>query len=136
MKLGKQKLNLDLDLIIHNMTSVDVYRVIQTNTKLVETGWPTFEAQPNEKDYNIGFIYRYFVRKRNEPTGIISEINKDMYDKFSNSPFFIAVKMRWKISGDNKFEVEQMNQRSIQHTQQTMGNIDTYVQNLTKFYRG
>lgn len=118
------------------MTNVDVYKVIQTNTKLVETGWPTFEAQPNEQDYKIGFIYRYFVRKRNEPTGIISEINKEMYDKFLSSPFFIAIRMRWKISGGNKFEIEQLNQRSINYAQETMGNIDTYVKNLTKFYRG
>ena len=118
------------------MTSVDVYNSLNTNWKRVESNFPSFEANPNDKDYKIGFIYRYFVRKRNEPTGIISEISKEMYDKFSDSPFFIAVQMRWKITGTNKFEVEQLNQRSIQYTQQTMGNIDTYVKNLTKFYRG
>ena len=118
------------------MTSIDVYKIIQTNGKLVETNWPTFEAEPNEQDYNIGFIYRYFVRKRNEPFGIIYEINKEVYNNFSNSPFFIATKMKWKISGGNKFEVEQLNQRSINYAQETISNIDTYVKNLTKFYRG
>jgi hypothetical protein len=44
--------------------------------------------------------------------------------------------MRWNITGTNKFEVEQLNQRSINYAQETMGNIDTYVKNLTKFYRG
>ncbi len=136
MILGKQKLNLDLDLIIDNMTSVDVYRIIQTNGRLVETNWPTFEAQPNEQDYRVGFIYRYFVRKRNEPFGIISEVNKEVYDKFLDSSFYLPLRMRWKISGNNKFEVEQANQRSINYAQETMGNIDTYVKNLTKFYIG
>jgi hypothetical protein len=117
------------------MTSVDVYNSLNTNWKRMESKFPSFEAQPNEQDYKIGFIYRYFVRRRNEPFGIISEINKEMYDKFLDSPFFIAVKMRWKITGSNKFEVEQMNQRSIEYTQQTVSNIDTYVQNLTKFYK-
>ena len=41
-----------------------------------------------------------------------------------------------KIAGGNKFEVEQLNQRSINLAQETMSNIDTYVKNLTKFYRG
>ncbi len=118
------------------MTSVDVYRIIQTNGRLVETNWPTFEAQPNEQDYRVGFIYRYFVRKRNEPFGIISEVNKEVYDKFLDSSFYLPLRMRWKISGNNKFEVEQANQRSINYAQETMGNIDTYVKNLTKFYIG
>jgi hypothetical protein len=118
------------------MTNIDIYKSLQSNVKLVETGFPTFEAQPNEQDYNIGFIYRYFVRKRNEPFGVISEINKELYDKFTSSPFYLQLKMRWKITGTNKFEVEQLNQRSINYAQETMGNIDTYVKNLTKFYRG
>ena len=44
--------------------------------------------------------------------------------------------MRWKISGTNSAEVEQLNQRSINYSQETISNIDTYVRNLTKFYRG
>ena len=44
--------------------------------------------------------------------------------------------MKWKISGGNKFEIEQLNQRSINYAQETISNIDTYVRNLTKFYRG
>ncbi len=118
------------------MTNIDVYKSLQTDIKLVEYNWPTFEAKPNEQDYKIGFIYRYFVRKRNEPNGVISEINKELYDKFTSSPFYLPLKMRWKITGANKFEVEQLNQRSINYAQETMGNIDTYVGNLTKFYRG
>jgi hypothetical protein len=135
VKLGKQKLNLDIDQIT-NMTSVDIYNSLKSDIKAVETGFPTFEAKPNEQDYTIGFIYRYFVRKRNEPIGVISEISKELYDKFTSSPFYLPLKMRWKITGTNKFEVEQLNQRSINYAQETMGNIDTYVKNLTKFYRG
>ena len=118
------------------MTSVDIYTSLKTNIKVVETGFPTFEAQPNEQDYKIGYIYRYFVIKRNQPFGVISEINKELYDKFTSSSFYLAVKLRWKIAGGNKFEVEQLNQRSINLAQETMSNIDTYVKNLTKFYRG
>lgn len=118
------------------MTSVDIYTSLKTNIKVVETGFPTFEAQPNEQDYKIGYIYRYFVIKRNQPLGVISEINKELYDKFTSSSFYLAVKLRWKIAGGNKFEVEQLNQRSINLAQETMSNIDTYVKNLTKFYRG
>jgi hypothetical protein len=83
-----------------------------------------------------GYIFRYFIRKRNDSNGIITELSKQTYDNFLNNASYITLRMRWKISGTNSAEVEQLNQRSINYAQETISNIDTYVRNLTKFYRG
>jgi hypothetical protein len=91
---------------------------------------------PTENDYMAGYIFRYFIRKRNDLNGIITEVSKQTYDNFLNNSSYITLRMRWKIAGGNKFEIEQLNQRSINYSQETISNIDTYVRNLTKFYRG
>ena len=116
------------------MENTDTYKSLITFTSppLIVA----YEQIPTELDYSAGFIYRYFIRKRNDDFGIITEVSKQIHDNFLNNSFYLTLTMKWKITGANKFEVEQLNQRSINYAQETMGNIDTYVKNLTKFYRG
>jgi hypothetical protein len=116
------------------MSSVDTYNsLINTQSQRLIVA---YEQIPTDLDYSVGFIYRYFIRKRNDNFGIITEVSKQSHDIFQNDSFYLTLTMKWKITGANKFEVEQLNQRSINYAQETMGNIDTYVKNLTKFYRG
>lgn len=116
------------------MESIDTYdSLINTQAQPLIVA---YEQIPMDLDYNAGFIYRYFIRKRNDNFGIITEVSKQTYDNFQNNSFYLRLIMKWKISGGNKFEIEQANQRSISYGQETMSNIDTYVKNLTKFYRG
>ena len=116
------------------MKNVDIYNsLINTdNLPIIES----YEQMPTENDYMAGYIFRYFIRKRNDSNGIITEVSKQTYDNFLNNSSYITLRMRWKISGTNSIEVEQLNQRSINYSQETISNIDTYVRNLTKFYRG
>jgi len=116
------------------MTNIETYNsLIDTNLQPLIVA---YEQIPTDLDYSAGFIYRYFIRKRNDNFGIITEVSKQTHDNFLNDSFYLTLTMKWKISDGNKFEIEQMNQRSINYAQETMGNIDTYVKNLTKFYRG
>jgi hypothetical protein len=116
------------------MASIDTYNsLINTQSQPLIVA---YEQIPTDLDYSAGFIYRYFIRKRNDNFGIITEVSKQTYDNFQNNSFYLTLSMKWKISGGNNFEVEQANQRSINYGQETMRNIDTYVKNLTKFYRG
>lgn len=116
------------------MKNVDIYNTLINTDSLpiIES----YEQMPTENDYMAGYIFRYFIRKRNDSNGIITEVSKQTYDIFFNNSSYIILRMRWKISGTNSTEVEQLNQRSINYSQETISNIDTYVRNLTKFYRG
>lgn len=116
------------------MENVDTYKSLITpkSQPLIAA----YEQIPSELDYSAGFIYRYFIRKRNDNFGIITEVSKQTHDNFLNDNFYLTLAMRWKIAGGNEYEIQQANQRSINYAQETMANIDTYVKNLTKFYRG
>jgi hypothetical protein len=116
--------------------NVSTYLGLKTGVKITENKIVTFEPSPNDKDYRAGYIIRYFVRKRNDMNGVIYETDKNNYDAYKYISNYLTCTLRWKIAGGNKFEVEQLNQRSINYSQETMSNIDTYVRNLTKFYRG
>jgi hypothetical protein len=116
--------------------NVSTYLGLKIGSKTIEKVIKTFEPSPNERDYRAGYIIRYFVRKRNDANGTIYEVDKTNYDAYRYMDNYLVCTLRWKITGANKFEVEQLNQRSINYGQETMGNIDTYVKNLTKFYRG
>lgn len=60
---------------------------------------------PTDNDYKMGFISRYFVKKRNSSYTTIVEISPDTYNTyFSNTSIldtnlYAAVKINWKISG-------------------------------------
>ena len=95
----------------------------------------TFEPKPIESDYSVGFIYRYFIRKRNEQNGLIYEINVNTYKKYTKDVFHIPVRIRWKISGE-RYEVENANRKSITFGKNTISNLDTYIKNYTKFWKG
>lgn len=116
--------------------NVSTYLSLKRGLKTTQNPITTAEASPNERDYQAGYILRYFVRKRNDTTGIIYEVDKSNYDSYKYMDNYLTCTLRWKISGGNKFEIEQLNQRSINYAKETMSNIDTYVRNLTKFYRG
>ena len=116
--------------------NISTYLNLKKGAKTTQNVIKTFEPHPNERDYKAGYIVRYFVRKRNDANGVIYEVDKNNYDAYRYITSYLSCTLRWKITGTNKFEVEQLNQRSINYAQETMGNIDTYVKNLTKFYRG
>ena len=116
------------------MENIDIYNsLINTDAQPIIV---SYEQMPTENDYMAGYIFRYFIRKRNDSNGIITEISKQTYDNFLNNVSYITLRMRWKISGGNQYDIEQLNQRSINYSQETISNIDAYVKNLTKFYRG
>jgi hypothetical protein len=94
-----------------------------------------FEPNPNVKDYTNQYIYRYFVRKRNDSNGLIYEIDKQKFDEFNNNSLYIAGKIKWKIYGDRN-ETERANKKSVEYGKKVISNLDTYINNYFKFWKG
>jgi hypothetical protein len=94
-----------------------------------------FEPAPNEQDYNNQYIFRYFIRKRNEQNGLIYEVKKDMFDLSNQNKLYIGVRIQWKIYGD-KMETEELNKKSVAYGKHTISNLDTYINNYIKFWKG
>jgi hypothetical protein len=118
-----------------NQNIIDRYNAISKKKTYKQPPIQLYEPVVIEKDYKIGFIYRYFIRKRNEPNGIIYEINSDTQRKYKNDALFITTSIRWKINGE-QWEAETANKKSINLGKLDISNLDTYVKNLSLFWKG
>ena len=114
---------------------VDRYTNIKNTNNSRQPLLEAYEPKLIEQDYKIGYIYRLFIRKRNEPMGIIYEIDKYTNKKYVNNPLYITTKIRWKSKGD-KTEVEEANKKSIELGRHNISNLDTYLKNHSKFWKG
>lgn len=62
---------------------------------------------PTQEDYNIGFMVRYFLKRRNESFANIIEISFDDYQKSiveqnngsMDTSMYVSLKLNWKITG-------------------------------------
>lgn len=86
-----------------------------STTKYVQ---PTpYLPRPTLEEYQEGYLYRYFVQKRNNPLVTIIEIDVDQYNKINsknqpglNSVIWNGCLLKWKINGSY---VEEHNIRII-----------------------
>jgi hypothetical protein len=118
-----------------NQNIIDRYTNIKQTDSFKTNVLEVYEPKLIEQDYLIGYIYRFFIRKRNEPNGIIYEIDKFTNKKYLKDPLYITTKIRWKVSG-KKDEVETANKKSIGLGKKDISNLDTYLQNHSKFWKG
>jgi hypothetical protein len=114
---------------------VDRYTNIKNTNNSRQPLLEAYEPKLIEQDYKIGYIYRLFIRKRNEPMGIIYEIDKYTNKNYVNNPLYITTKISWIIKGD-KTEVEEANKKSIELGRHNISNLDTYLKNHSKFWKG
>ena len=112
-----------------------VKNYMELNSNSQNRNIKAFEPNPNIQDYNNQYIFRYFIRKRNEPNGIIYEVSKDTFDNYKNDSLYFGVKIKWKIWGDKK-ETEELNIKSVAFGKKTLSNLDSYIQNYVKYWKG
>ena len=87
---------------------------------------------PTEVDYKRAYISRYFIQRANDMTGRITEINEIAFSKFVNTPFYTAITLDWKITG-NDDEIKDCNFKSIKFVLKEMPKIQMYLPNLLQF---
>ena len=124
-----------------------MYKDIAKNLEKFNIEYPnTIIPTPSESDYKLGFIKRYFVRRANDEYGHIFEISKDVYDKYSKSPFWITQQLKWRISGPldqtfkengdlNDMGVLNSNKISLSEASVGMKNLKLYLPNLLQLYK-
>ena len=59
----------------------------------------SYVPKPKDKDYEVGYIKRYFAQKVNDEASPIVEVSQTYFTKISNSPYYNSTSIRWKISG-------------------------------------
>jgi hypothetical protein len=115
--------------------SIDRYNSISKNSR--EFKLPSivsFIPTPNDKNYQNGYIVRYFVQKANDISSPIYEINRNSYNRILGTPFYTTISLDWRIVGD-PIEVKKSNSESIRIASQTIRKIQLYLPNLLQFHK-
>ncbi len=100
----------------------------------------SYVPKPKDKDYDIGYIKRFFAQKVNDKTSPIVEISSQSYQNLSNSPYYNRTSIRWKISGllesqGHIMGVKQANSNSILRGCKDLSNLKNYLLNTKQFYK-
>lgn len=124
-----------------------MYSKIATNINVFKLPNPkTIVPSPDENDYKLGFIRRYFCQKSNDSNSYIFEIDEQEYNKLQISPFWKVVDVKWRISGPldkiynddgsiNDIGVRESNKGAINLAALKIRNISLYLPNILQFYK-
>jgi len=115
--------------------SIDRYNKINRNSgefKLPSVN--SFIPSPNNKNYQNGYIVRYFAQKANDKSSPIYEINRNSYTKISDSSYYVVISLDWRLTGSVE-DVKKSNSESIRIASQTIPKISLYLPNLLQFYK-
>lgn len=94
----------------------------------------THIPKPTDGDYKVGYIQRYFAQKANDITSYIYEVSERQFEMLTQNPFYTAIVLDWKISGDREM-VREMNRKSIRFVTPQMKSIGLYLPNHLQFHR-
>lgn len=104
-----------------------------------------------DKDYEKGYLTRYFIKQRNNKNARIIEIDKKQYDSLNtkdkgiNERFYMGMELDWKVVGpiydgfkNNEiyiYGVADTNNRTLTLKEDEMSNIKNNLQDLLQFAR-
>lgn len=107
----------------------------------------TLVPSPDDSDYELGFIRRYFVQRANDSYSHIFEIDEEVHANYSDDPFWVTGGLKWRIAGpleatykeDGQMDdkgVRASNTAAIALASQQLRNLKLYLPNLLQFYKG
>jgi len=125
---------------------INRYNKIVKNEPRVRYNIETIIPRPSDKDYNRGFIRRYFVQKTNDKGSPIYEIDSPTKSYYNNKVQFITTELKWRVSGPTTTQydsngavidkaVADSNRIAIQLVSDKIPNLKLYLPNLSQFYK-
>lgn len=124
-----------------------MYKDIATNISKFKIELPkTIVPTPSEKDYQYGFIRRYFCQKVSDKNGFVFEISIDVFDELISNPFWKVSDLKWRISGPtlptyhsngdiDDIGVRASNASTLRNVGSVITNISLYLPNLLQFHK-
>ena len=104
---------------------------------------------PQDTDYQAGYFQRYFIKKRNDPTSKIIEVDVNQYNGMTLSEngidenLYFGIEVDWKIAGFQNdvisngivisYGVADTNARTLILKEQVMPGISVKLTNLIQF---
>lgn len=124
-----------------------MYNDVAKNLEIFNLKSPmTIVPTPNQDDYLLGFIRRYFIQKVNDENSFIFEVAEDVYNEYTHNPFWKGDTIKWRIKGPlqsvykengeiDDLDVASSNKAAIARAQTKLKNIGLYLPNLLQFYK-
>ena len=112
------------------------------NLQIPQTSIPT----PTAQDYQLGFLYRYFLQKANDENAYVYEVSEEIYNSYDPNPFWNKVMVKWRITGtaepiyENNSKLKDCgiinsNKAALGIASLQIKNISLYLPNLLQFYK-
>ena len=92
---------------------------------------------PTTEDYEQGYVTRYFLRKVNNVSDIIVEINNIQFNKVGSQidpSLYQALALPWKLTG-NANDVEQTNYKIVRKYNEDFPGLQKYLRNYLELYK-
>ena len=124
-----------------------MYKNIANNLELFTIQIPnTIVPTPQNQDYEVVFIIRYFCQRANDENGNVFEIDEETHGDLKTNPFWKVGDVKWRISGplDTVYKddggiddmgVRTSNKAAISLAVSNIKNISLYLPNILQFYK-
>jgi hypothetical protein len=88
--------------------------------------------EPNEDDFDRGYIHRFFTQRANDANSSVYEISSRNYEKMTANPFYRTTELYWKIKGTDD-EIKLANSKSVKLASKRMTSLSLYLPYLLQF---
>jgi hypothetical protein len=92
----------------------------------------TFVPTPDESDYEVGYIVRYFLQKVNDSDSTIYEISNYYQEVVESNGLYKIQSIKWRLSGTPQ-DIMDSNKKSISLALENMPKLSLYLPNLLQF---
>ena len=115
-------------------------------TPIIEKEIKAYLPQLTDKDYQRGYIRRYFLQKTNDKGSPIFELSQSKKGQFLSNPLYTVVDIKWRIRGPKEVvygdsglirdkSVSGSNMIAIKLVSHLIPNLKLYLPNLLQFYK-
>ena len=107
-------------------------KIVNLNPDFTERTIKSKPASPTTLDYAKGYVIRYFVRKSNDPFGVIREVDKVGLGMVSSNPLYTTVQLDWRLTGTDE-QIQNSNMQSVHLASAKISNLKLYLPYLLQF---
>lgn len=121
--------------------TINSEELIKINLKNEDFKLPNpYFPNPTLKDFEIGYINRCFVKKRNEDYNTIREISENDYNLFVNSfskkpefALYVCLKLKWRIGKNNQDDIINTNKQLVKYNENIIPRFSLYFKDFSQF---
>jgi hypothetical protein len=128
------------------MGILESYKKLTRNSVIPTNSITTHIPNPNTRDYEKGYITRYFTQNATDTNSAIFEISANTFTNIQNNPMYVSVSLKWRITGPKEttyredgqvldMNVSESNRRAILLHYDKIPNLKMYLPNLLQFWK-